>query len=190
MRSARLTLIVVAVTVAGFPAAVADLVLATPASPHPSRGLGAGMIVIAAVLAVPSILASLLVRRRRRDDWLAPMLALTGFLPSLALLGAVFQCGPRGDYAVSLSQGSWVLLFLAAPLLVLFFPEGHFGGRDRWLAGAIALDAVLFIAVGAMSATHIRAPTRIRRTSSGRSPTGSLSRSWPSRCRASSSCSF
>ena len=160
MRSARLTLIVVAVTVAAFPAAVADLVLATPASPHPSRGLGAGMIVIAAVLAVPSILASLLVRRRRRGDWLAPMLALTGFLPSLALLGAVFQYGPGGDYAVPLSQGSWVLLFLAAALLVLFFPEGHLGGRDRWLAGAIALDAVLFIAAGAMSANPYPSPNQ------------------------------
>jgi signal transduction histidine kinase len=150
MRPARLTLIVVALTVAAFPAAIADLVLVTPASPHPSRGLGAGMIVLAALLAVPSIVASLLVRRRRGEDWLAPMLALTGFLPALALLGAVFKEGPVAGYAVALSEGSWVLLFVSAALLVLFFPEGRVRGRDRWLAWAIAIDALLFIVVGAM----------------------------------------
>lgn len=158
MSPARLTPIVVALTVAAFPLAIADLVLATPASPHPSRGLGAGMIVLAALLAVPSILAALFVGRRRREDWLAPMLALTGFLPSVALLGAVFEYGPGGDYAVPLSQGSWVLLFLAAALLVLFFPEGHLRGRDRWLAAAIALDALLFIVAGAMDPKPYMSP--------------------------------
>jgi signal transduction histidine kinase len=160
MRSARLTLVVVALTVVAFPLAIADLVLATPASPHPSRGLGAGMIALAALLAVPSILAALFVRRRRREDWLAAMLALTGFLPSLALLGAVFQYGPGGDYAVPLSQGSWVLLFLAAALLVLFFPEGRLRGRDRWLAGAIVLDALLFIVAAAMDPKPYMSPNQ------------------------------
>lgn len=149
MRSARLTLIVVGLTAAAFAAAIADLVLVSPANPHASRGLGAGMIVIAALLAMPSIVASLLVRRRRGDDWLAPMLALTGFLPSLALLVAVFKEGPMADYAVALSEGSWVLLFVSVPLLLLFFPERRFRGRDRWLAWAIAIDALLFIGVGA-----------------------------------------
>src|SRR6266545_5129964 len=145
----RLTLIVVALTVAAFPLAIADLVLVSPASPHPSRGLGLEMIVIAALLAVPSILVALVVRRRRRDGWLGPMLALTGFLPALAMLGTVFQEGPVAGYAVALSQGSWVLLFVSAALLVLFFPEGRVRGRDRWLAWAIAIDALLFIAVAA-----------------------------------------
>jgi len=103
------------------------------------------MIVIAALLAMPSIVASLLVRRRRGDDSLAPMLALTGFLPSLALLVAVFKEGPMADYAVALSEGSWVLLFVSVPLLLLFFPERRFRGRDRWLAWAIAIDALLFV---------------------------------------------
>jgi signal transduction histidine kinase len=151
MSSARLTLVVVALTVAAFPAAIADLVLVSPASPHPSRGLGVGMIVIAAVLAVPSIVASLLVRRRRGEDWLAPMLALTAFLPSLAMLGAVFQEGPVADYAVPFSQGSWVLLYVPAALLVLFFPEGRLRGRARWLAAAIVANAIVFIATAATS---------------------------------------
>ena len=150
MWSARLTLVVVAFTVAAFPAAIADLVLVSPANPHSSRGLGLAMIVIAALLAVPSMVAALLVRRRRSDDWLAPMLALTGFLPSLALLVAVFKEGPVAGYAVALSEGSWVLLFVSAALLVLFFPEGRVRGRDRWLAWAIAIDALLFIVVAAM----------------------------------------
>jgi signal transduction histidine kinase len=150
MSPARLTLIVVALTAAAFPAAIADLVLVSPANPHASRGLGAGMIVIAALLAVPSIVASLLVRRRSGDDWLAPMLALTGFLPSLALLVAVFKEGPVAGYAVALSEGSWVLLFVSVALLVLFFPERRVRGRDRWLVWAIAIDALLFIVVGAM----------------------------------------
>lgn len=150
MRSARLTLIVVALTVAAFLAAIADLVLVSPANPHSSRGLAVGMIVIAALLAVPSIVAALLVRRRGSEGWLAPMLALTGFLPSLALLVAVFKEGPVAGYAVAVSEGSWVLLFVSAALLVLFFPEGRVRGRDRWLAWAIAIDALLFIVVGAM----------------------------------------
>jgi hypothetical protein len=150
MWSARLTLVVVAVTVAAFPAAIAELVLASPANPHSSRGLGVAMIVIAALLAVPSMVAALLVRRRGSKGWLAPMLALTGFLPSLALLVAVFKEGPVAGYAVALSEGSWVLLFVSAALLVLFFPEGRVRGRDRWLAWAIAIDALLFIVVAAM----------------------------------------
>jgi signal transduction histidine kinase len=146
MWSVRLTLTVVALTVAAFPLAVADGALGS----HAHWRLGIGMIVIAALLAVPSMLVALFVGRRRRDDWLAPMLALTGFLPALALLGAVFQEGPVGaGYAVALSQGSWVLLFVSAALLVLFFPEGRVRGRDRWLAWAIAIDALLFIAVAA-----------------------------------------
>jgi signal transduction histidine kinase len=158
MWSARITLVLVALTAAAFPAAIADLALVSPASPHPSRGLGLGMIVIAALLAVPAMLVALLVRRRRRDGWLAPMLALTGFLPALALLGSVFQEGPVSDYAVALSQGSWVVLFVSAALLVLFFPEGRVRGRDRWLAWAIAIDALLFIAVAATSPHPYESP--------------------------------
>ncbi len=137
MSSVRLSQIVVALTVAAFPVAVANGVLW-----HANRlGLGVGMIVIAALLAVPSSLAALLVGRRRPEGWLPPMLALTGFLPALALLGAVLQEGPASSYAVPLSQGSWVLLFVSAALLVLFFPEGRVRGRDRWLAWAIAISS-------------------------------------------------
>ena len=68
----------------------------------------------------------------------------------MALLVAVFKEGPIADYAVALSEGSWVLLFVSVPLLLLFFPERRFRGRDRWLAWAIAIDALLFIGVGAM----------------------------------------
>jgi signal transduction histidine kinase len=151
MWSRRLTLIVVALTVAAFPAAIFDLVLASHAVSHVYRlRLGVATIVIAALLAAPSMVAALLVGRRRRDGWLAPMLALTGFLPALVLLGSVFKEGPFAGYAVALSQGSWVLLFVSAALLVLFFPEGRLRGRDRWLASAIAIDALLFIAVGAL----------------------------------------
>src|SRR6266508_1852283 len=147
----RLTRIVVALTVAAFPAAVFDLVLASHAVSHVySLQLGVATIVIAALLAAPSLLVALLVGRRRRDGWLAPMLALTGFLPALVLLGSVFKEGPVAGYAVALSQGSWVLLFVSAALLVLFFPEGRLRGRDRWLAWAIAIDALLFIVVGAL----------------------------------------
>ncbi len=151
MWSVRLTRIVVALTVAAFPAAVFDLVLASHAVSHVYRlRLGVATIVLAALLAAPSMLFALLVGRRRRDGWLAPMLALTGFLPALVLLGSVFKEGPVAGYAVALSQGSWVLLFVSAALLVLFFPEGRLRGRDRWLAWAIAIDALLFIVVGAL----------------------------------------
>src|SRR6266508_1753771 len=151
MWSMRLTLIVVALTVATFPAAVFDLVSVSHAVSHVYRlRLGVATIVIAALLAAPSMLFALLVVRRRRDGWLAPMLALTGFLPALVLLGSVFKEGPVAGYAVALSQGSWVLLFVSAALLVLFFPEGRLRGRDRWLAWAIAIDALLFIVVGAL----------------------------------------
>ena len=151
MWSVRLTRIVVALTVAAFPAAVFDVVLVSHAVSHVyGLRLGVATIVIAALLAAPSMLVALLVVRRRRDGWLAPMLALTGFLPALVLLGSVFKEGPVAGYAVALSQGSWVLLFVSAALLVLFFPEGRLRGRDRWLAWAIAIDALLFIVVGAL----------------------------------------
>jgi hypothetical protein len=155
MWSVRLTRIVVALTVAAFPPAIADAVLAS----HANRlGLGMGMIAIAALLAVPSMLVALSVGRRRTEGLLAPMLALTGFLPALALLVAVFEEGPASRYAVPLSQGSWVLLFSPAALLVLFFPEGRVRGHDRWLAWAIVLDALLFIALGATSPRPYESP--------------------------------
>jgi signal transduction histidine kinase len=150
MTSKRLTYLVVALTVLAFPPALADVVLPVASSQaHYSRGLGAGMIVIAALLAVPASVVALRVEQRRPTGWLGPMLALTGFLPALALLVAVQKRGPVADYAVPLSQGSWALLYLPAALLVLFFPTGRIRGRDRWLAWAIALDALLFIVVGA-----------------------------------------
>lgn len=143
LSSARLTILVVALTAAAFPAA------AVVAAGSPSyRGFGA--LGLAALLAVPSIVVASLVERRRPTGWLGPMLALTGLLPALALLGDIFKHGPGGDYAVAASQGSWVLLFLSAALLVLFFPEGRLRGRDRWLAGVIVADAVLFIVAAAM----------------------------------------
>jgi signal transduction histidine kinase len=155
MWSVRLTRIVVALTVAAFPPAIADGVLAS----HANRlGLGMGMIAIAALLAVPSMLVALSVGRRRTEGLLAPMLALTGFLPALALLVSVFEEGPASRYAVPLSQGSWVLLFSPAALLVLFFPEGRVRGHDRWLAWAIVLDALLFIALGATSPHPYESP--------------------------------
>jgi hypothetical protein len=141
--SARLTNFVVALMAVAFSAAV---VVAAGSPSYRAFGVSG----LAAVLAAPSIVAALLVERRRPTGWLGPMLALTGFLPSLALLGDVFKHGPLGDYAVAVSQGSWVLLYLSAALLVLFFPEGRLRGRDRLLAGVIVADALLFIAAGAM----------------------------------------
>jgi signal transduction histidine kinase len=143
LSSARLTILVVALTAAAFPAA------AVVAAGSPSYR-GFGELGLAALLAVPSIVVASLVERRRPTGWLGPMLALTGFLPALALLGDIFKHGTGGDYAVAASQGSWVLLYLSAALLVLFFPEGRLRGRDRLLAGVIVADAVLFIAAAAM----------------------------------------
>jgi hypothetical protein len=141
--SARLTILVVAFTAAAFAAA------AVVAAGAPSYR-AFGVLGLAALLAVPSIVVAFLVERRRPTGWLGPMLALTGFLPSLVLLGDVFKHGPLGDYTVSASQGSWVLLYLSAALLVLFFPEGRLRGHDRLLAGVIVADALLFMAAAAM----------------------------------------
>ncbi|MDX6368790.1 MAG: hypothetical protein QOG93_292 [Gaiellaceae bacterium] len=141
--SARLTILVIALTATAFVLAVVEI-----AGSPSYRAFGA--LSMAALLAAASTAVAIVVERRKPTGWLGPMLALTGFLPSLALLGDIFKHGPLGNYAVAVSQGSWVLLFLSAALLVLFFPGGHLHGRDRWLAGAIVADAVLFIAVGAM----------------------------------------
>jgi signal transduction histidine kinase len=154
----RLRRFVVALTLAAFLAAIVDLALASPPDPHPSRAVGIGVTALAAMLAFPSLLASRFVGRRRREDWLAPMLALAGFLPSFVLLLTVLKYSPVAHYAVPLAQGSWVLLFLSAALLVLFFPEGRLAGGDRWLASAIAIDALLFVAVGALDASPYPSP--------------------------------
>jgi signal transduction histidine kinase len=135
--------VIVALTAAAFP--LAALVAIGAGSRQ-----GYGELVLAAFFAVPSAVVAVMVERRRPTGWLGPVLALTGFLPSVALLGDIFKHGPLGAYAVALSQGSWVLLYLSAALLVLHFPEGRLRGRDRWLAGAIVADALVFIAVGAL----------------------------------------
>jgi signal transduction histidine kinase len=148
--STRLTQLVVALTVLAFPPALASVAI-PQSNPRYNAGLAAGMIAIAALLVAPPIVVSLLVERRRPTGWLGPMLALTGFLPALTLLVSVFEQSPVSDYAVPVSQGSWVLLFASPALMVLFFPEGRVRGRDRWLAWAIVLDALLFIVLGATS---------------------------------------
>lgn len=150
--SARLTNLVVALTAAAFSAAVA--VVATDSPPYRAFGV----LALAALLAVPSTVVASIVERRRPTGWLGPMLALTGLLPALALLGDIFKHGPARDYAIAASQGSWVLLYLSAALLVLFFPEGRLRGRDRLLAGAIVADGVLFIAAAAMWPKPYEAP--------------------------------
>jgi signal transduction histidine kinase len=143
MSSARLTSLVIALTATAFVLAAAEI-----AGAPSQRAFGAFS--MAALLATASTAVAIVVERRKPTGWLGPMLALTGFLPALALLGDIFKHGPLGDYAVALSQGSWVLLYLSAALLVLFFPEGHLRRWERWLAGAIVSDALLFITVGAM----------------------------------------
>jgi signal transduction histidine kinase len=142
--SMRLTLIVTALTAAAFPAAAVEIAL------HPV-GIFFGELVLAALLAAPSTVAALLVERRRPTGWLGPMLALTGFLPSFALLSDPHREGPFAAYVIPLTQGMWILLYVSAALLVLFFPEGRLRGLDRWLAAAIVADALLFIALGATS---------------------------------------
>jgi signal transduction histidine kinase len=149
--SARLTIVVISLTLAAFVLAVVE----TAASPS-YRAFG--VLGMATLLAASSTAVAIVVERRKPTGWLGPMLALTGFLPALALLGDIFKHGPLGDYWVAASQGSWVLLYLSAALLVLFFPEGHLRGRDRWLAGAIVADALLFIVVGAMWPEPYEAP--------------------------------
>jgi signal transduction histidine kinase len=151
MSSARLTILVIALTATAFVLAAVEL------AGSPSQR-GFGILTMAALLATASTAVAIVVDRRKPTGWLGPMLALTGFLPAVALLGDVFKRGPLGDYAVALSQGSWVLLYLSAALLVLFFPEGRLHGRDRWLAITIVVDAILFIAVGAMSPDPYPAP--------------------------------
>jgi signal transduction histidine kinase len=143
MSSARLTILVIALTATAFVLAAVEI-----AGSLSQRAIG--ILTMAALLAAASTAVAIVVERRKPTGWLGPVLALTGFLPAVALLGDVFKRGPLGEYAVALSQGSWVLLFLAPALLVLFFPEGHLRGRDRWLAGAIVADALLFITLGAM----------------------------------------
>jgi signal transduction histidine kinase len=144
MPARRLTHLLVVLTVVAFLPAVADVALTDS-----DRGRGGGLIVIAALLALPASVVALRVEHRRPTGVLGPMLALSGFLPALALLVGVLTRGPLADYAVPLSEGSWVLLYLPAALLVLCFPRGRLHGADRWLALAIVLDALLFIVVGA-----------------------------------------
>lgn len=149
--SMRVTFLVVALTAAMFPLALLVALGGAPAIAY-------GELVLAMLFALPSSIVAVLVERTRPTAWLGPMLALTGFLPSLALLGDIFKHGPLGAYAVALSNGSWVLLYLSAALLVLHFPTGRLRGRDRWLAAAIVVDAVVFIAVGALSPHPFPAP--------------------------------
>jgi signal transduction histidine kinase len=151
MSSSRLTLFVIAVTAAAFPLALVE------ASGSLSSKL-IGEAVIAAMFAVPAAVVALLVEHRRPTGWLAPMVALAGCVPAVALLGDLLKRGSFGSYAVALSEGSWPLLFLAPALLLLFFPVGRVRGRDRWLAVAIVAEAVLFIAVGATYPADYTAP--------------------------------
>jgi signal transduction histidine kinase len=149
--SARVTFLVIACTATAFP-------LAALVALGAGSGQAYGELALAALFALPASIAAILVERRRPTGRLGTMLALAGGLPSVALLGDIFKHGPGGAYALAISQGSWVLLYLAAALLVLHFPTGRLRGRDRWLAAAIIVDAVVFMTIGALSPNPYPAP--------------------------------
>src|SRR6266545_3328546 len=170
----RLTLIVVALTVAAFPLAIADLVLVSPASPHPSRGLGLEMIVIAALLAVPSILVALVVRRRRRDGWLAWAIAIDAllFIAVAATYPAAFP-SPYEDsphvfgtlpHAIAVAivavtlPGILVTLVLTFASLVRRYRRAgpELRGQMKWLAlAAMPLPLTLLVAWASYVTIHV-----------------------------------
>jgi signal transduction histidine kinase len=116
-----------------------------------SSGIGAAILLVAAIVAFP-VVGVLVATRQPRNaiGWIMIEIGLVFFLSaamdSYAVFAILLQPGwPGGAVVASLSQWTWVPVFaMAVTFLLLLFPDGHLlSPRWRWFAWVTGIDLVV-----------------------------------------------
>ncbi len=112
------------------------------------------------LLGLLSLVLGLVVATRRPANVVAPLISACGFVPCLITLMDVYGevharapgRFPLSGYLIAFGEGAWMLWYLPAALLMLYFPDGRLLGR-RWrlvVAGLLA-DVVAFSVLAAFT---------------------------------------
>jgi signal transduction histidine kinase len=127
----------------------------------------AGGFVISVLLALFAVALGVLVAWRRPRNVVGPLLVLVG----ASAIGMSFDSAyvavlqqrpgllPVWDWYVGISPGTWMLLYLPAAFLLLYFPDGTLPGpRWRWVAYGLIVVPVLFLFPAAADPTPFPPP--------------------------------
>ena len=113
----------------------------------------AGFFAAAVLLGLCSVALGLLVAYRRPHNVVGPLLVVVGGSPIwtafndtyVAVVEARPGLLPVWDWYVGISPGTWMLLYIPAALLMLYFPDGRLPGpRWRWVVYGFVAVPVLF----------------------------------------------
>jgi signal transduction histidine kinase len=124
---------------------------------------------VAAALGLFSVTLGVVVARRQPRNVVGPLLVLVGAIPIWTFFDAVYAAVvaarpgllPVWDWYVGLSPGSWMVLYVPAALLMLFFPDGRLPGpRWRLAVWGLAVVPVVFAVAAATDPTPFPAPFR------------------------------
>jgi signal transduction histidine kinase len=127
----------------------------------------AGGFVVSVLLALFAVALGVLVARQRPRNVVGPLLVLVGAsaigVSFDSTYAAVLQQRPGllpvWDWYVGISPGTWMLLYVPAAFLLLFFPDGTLPGRRwRWVAYGLIVVPVLFVFPAAADPTPFPPP--------------------------------
>ena len=157
----RLSAYAVAGVVVAYVAAGVTLLVAAP-----DRG-AAVYFGVFAVLALGSAAIGVLVATRRPDNVVGPLVVLVGAVAVWMVFGDTYTgvvarrpgLLPVSSLYVGLSEGAWMLLYVPAALLMLYFPDGRLPSpRWRWVAAGLLVVPVVFILLAVADPTPYQAP--------------------------------
>src|SRR5438034_7367473 len=110
----------------------------------------------------------LVVAGKRPRLWIGALLTLVGFMVTQQAFQSVYDgvyvrrpdlVPGQGSLELTLSQGTWMLIFLPAAYLLLYFPDGHLPGRRfRWVPVGLIAVPVVFDLAAAFDTTPFEPP--------------------------------
>ena len=122
---------------------------------------------VGALLSLFPVVLGVIIARRRPTNWVGPLLVL--FAPMAMSLAAedlsdpvvrpTAALRPLWNFAVGISPGLWMWLFVPPALLILVFPDGRLPGRNwRWVGYGLVIVPLLFLVPAAADPAPFEPP--------------------------------